>query len=177
MRPFGNLHWAEKLRYSIISLAVQLAWIFILVYFQLLYLFFRDSKNYNWSGKYECTVVSMVRYYRKIAWLVTYIQNYNASKGSYDICIIYELYLQLKEARYKIIRNDRFSWKNRMRTYPYDDSKYTKIILGYHATFLPHAFESCMKFNFGPQICIHIWCDYLMSESLVYKANPQKLIL
>ena len=85
----------------------------------------------------------------------------------------------LKEARYKIIQNDRFSWKkNHVRTYRYDDSKYIKMILGYHATFfLLHAFESCMKFNFGPQIYIHIWCDYFMSESLVYTSNMQKLIL
>ena len=68
--------------------------------------------------------------------------------------------------------------KNHERTYGYDDSKYTKMILGYHATFfLLDAFESCMKFNFGPQICIHIWCDYFMSESLVYTANLQNLIL
>ena len=67
--------------------------------------------------------------------------------------------------------------KNHVWTYRYDDSKYTKIILGYDATFLLHAFESCMKFNFGPQICIHIWCDYFMPESLVYAANLQKLIL
>ena len=40
-----------------------------------------------------------------------------------------------------------------------------------------HAFESGMKFNFGPQISIHIWPDYFMSESLVYTANHQKLIL
>ena len=47
----------------------------------------------------------------------------------------------LKEARYKIIQNDRFSWKkNNTQTYRYDDSKYTKIILGYHATF----FATCI---------------------------------
>ena len=23
--------------------------------------------------------------------------------------------------------------------------------------FLLHAFESCMKFNFGPQICVSLW--------------------
>ena len=50
------------------------------------------------------------------------------------------------------------------------------MILGYHAIFLLHAFESCMKFNFGPQICIHIWYDYYMYESLVYTANLQKFI-
>ena len=67
--------------------------------------------------------------------------------------------------------------KNHVRTYRYDDSKYTKMILGYHAPFLLHAFENCMKFNFGPQICIHIWYDYFMSESLVYTAYLHKLIL
>ena len=67
--------------------------------------------------------------------------------------------------------------KNHVRTYRYDDFEYTKMILGYHASFLLHACESCMKFNFGPQICIHIWCDYFMAESLVYTANLQKLIL
>ena len=40
--------------------------------------------------------------------------------------------------------------------------------------FLLHAFESFMKFNFGPKISIHIWCDYFMFESLVYTANHQK---
>ena len=30
--------------------------------------------------------------------------------------------------------------------------------------FLLHAFESCMKFNFGPKISIHMWCDYFMFE-------------
>ena len=67
--------------------------------------------------------------------------------------------------------------KSHVRTYHYNDSKYNKMILGYHATFLLHAFESCIKFNFGPQICIHIWCDYFMSESLIYTANLQKSIL
>ena len=42
----------------------------------------------------------------------------------------------LKGACYKIIQNDRFSWKkNHVRTYRYDDSEYTKMILGYHALF------------------------------------------
>ena len=50
------------------------------------------------------------------------------------------------------------------------------MILGYHATFSLHAFESCMKLNFDPQISIHIWCDYFMSDSLVYTANHQKLV-
>ena len=84
----------------------------------------------------------------------------------------------LKEARYKIIQNDGFSWKkNHMQSYGYGNSKYTKIISGLHAAFLLHVFESCMKFNFGPKISIHIWCDYFMFESLVYSANHQKLIL
>ena len=55
----------------------------------------------------------------------------------------------------------------------YDDSNDTKIILGYHSTF----FATCMKFNFDPKIFLHIWCDYFMSESLVYTANLQKFIL
>ena len=46
--------------------------------------------------------------------------------------------------------------KDNIRTYRYDDSEYTKIVLGNHATFLLHTFKSCMKFNFGPQISIHI---------------------
>ena len=47
----------------------------------------------------------------------------------------------VKEARYKIIQNDRFSWKKKhVLTYRYDDSKYTKMILGYHATF----FATCI---------------------------------
>ena len=71
-----------------------------------------------------------------------------------------------------------FPAKNHVRIYRYDDSKYTNMILGYYAKFfLLHEFESCINFNFGPQICIHIWCDYFMSESLVYTANLQKLIL
>ena len=41
--------------------------------------------------------------------------------------------------------------------------------------FLLHAFESCMKFNFGPQISIHIWRDYFMFESLVYTASHQEI--
>ena len=48
--------------------------------------------------------------------------------------------LNFKEARYKIIQSDRFSWKNHIQTYRYDDSKYTKMILGYHATF----FATCI---------------------------------
>ena len=63
--------------------------------------------------------------------------------------------------------------KNHERTYRYDDSKYTKMILGYHATF----FAACIWKLHEIQICIHIWCDYFMSESLVYTANLQTLIL
>ena len=65
--------------------------------------------------------------------------------------------------------------KNHIQSYCYGNSKYTKIISGFHATFVLHAFESCMKFNFGPKISIHIWCDYFMFESLVYTANHQKI--
>ena len=35
----------------------------------------------------------------------------------------------IKEARYKIIQNDILSWKNHVRTYRYDDSKYSKMIV------------------------------------------------
>ena len=65
------------------------------------------------------------------------------------------LHSRLKEARYKIIQNDRFSWKNHVRTYRYDDSKYTKMILGYHATFFATCIWKLHEIQFWPQICIH----------------------
>ena len=58
--------------------------------------------------------------------------------------------------------------KNHVRTYRYDDSKYTKMILGYHTTFFATCIWKLHEIQF---------CDYFMSESLVYTANLQKLIL
>ena len=56
----------------------------------------------------------------------------------------------VKEARYKIIQNDRFSWKNPIRTYHYDDSKYTKMILGNQATFFATCIWKLHEVQFWP---------------------------
>ena len=81
----------------------------------------------------------------------------------------------LKEARYKIIQHYGFSWKI---TYDHIAMIILNIPKWYEVTvllFMLHTFESCMKFNFGPKISIYIWCDYFMSQSLVYTANHQTL--
>ena len=41
--------------------------------------------------------------------------------------------------------------------------------------FLLDEFENCMKFKLAPKGCIHTWCHYVMSESLVNTANHQKI--
>ena len=55
--------------------------------------------------------------------------------------------------------------------------KYTKIILGYHTTFFAACIWKLHEIQFGPKISFYIWCDYFMSESLVYTANLQNMIL
>ena len=40
--------------------------------------------------------------------------------------------------------------KNHMRTYRYDDSKYNKIILGYHATFFATCIWKLHEIQFWP---------------------------
>ena len=40
--------------------------------------------------------------------------------------------------------------KNHMQTYRYDDSKYTKMILGYHATFFATCIWKLHEIQFWP---------------------------
>ena len=41
--------------------------------------------------------------------------------------------------------------------------------------FLLDEFENCMKFKLAPKGCIHTWCHYVISESLVNTANHKKI--
>ena len=79
-------------------------------------------------------LISRVTTAYNIRW---YIRNWlGNSNSTHTVGMHYIINLScLKEARYKIIQNDGFSWKNHIRTYRHDISIYNKMILGHHATF------------------------------------------